>query len=73
MMRRVAGQVEFVPSHCVPKLPPCTPRLAEAYVPYQVYGATFSPPQALCTGTVFPELYKPYVVGAAPGVMPPCR
>ena len=37
-------------------------RLAEAYIPPQVYGVMFEPMRALCAGTVFPELYMPYAV-----------
>ena len=61
-MKRVAGEIEMVPPECVPKLLPQRMSLAEAYVPYQVYGPTFSPQEALCAGTIFPELYKPYAV-----------
>lgn len=71
-MRRVARQIEYVPSHCVPTLPPCNPRLAEAYVLYQVYTTTFTPGEALCAGTVFPELYRPYAVSVLPGGVKPC-
>lgn len=35
-------------------------RLATAYVPWQRYGRTFSPREALMKGTLFPELYQPY-------------
>ena len=34
--------------------------LARAYVPNQCYGETFGPTRALITGTLFPELYRPY-------------
>ncbi|MGH4140023.1 spore coat associated protein CotJA [Clostridium sp.] len=36
-------------------------RLAAAYVPYQNLCTLFSPIEALKRGTVFPELYSPYV------------
>jgi hypothetical protein len=36
-------------------------RLAEAYVPYQTLCTLFTPIEALKRGTVFPELYSPYV------------
>ena len=36
------------------------PRLAQAYVIWQKYGAIFSPAEALEKGTIFPELYSPY-------------
>ncbi|RJQ24559.1 MAG: spore coat associated protein CotJA [Peptococcaceae bacterium] len=35
-------------------------KLAEACVPWQKYGQTFSPGEALVKGTIFPELYRPY-------------
>lgn len=37
--------------------------LAQASVPFQIMGKVFSPREALCKGTLFPELYKPYVMG----------
>lgn len=36
-------------------------RLAAAYIPYQKLCTIFSPLEALSKGTVFPELYSPYV------------
>ncbi len=36
-------------------------RLATAYVPMQRYGRTWSPAEGLSRGTIFPELYSPYV------------
>lgn len=41
-------------------LPPYM-KLGHAYVPYQFLGATFPPGEALHKGTVFPDLYQPYV------------
>lgn len=35
-------------------------RLAEAYVPWQIYSRTYPPGEALRKGTLFPELYRPY-------------
>jgi hypothetical protein len=35
--------------------------LATAYVPYQVMCKIFEPMKALMKGTIFPELYRPYV------------
>lgn len=35
-------------------------QLAQAYVIPQVYKCGFPPKEALCKGTYFPELYKPY-------------
>ncbi|MDI3480509.1 MAG: hypothetical protein PWQ97_164 [Tepidanaerobacteraceae bacterium] len=35
-------------------------KLAEAYVPMQMYGEIFDLRAALCHGTLFPELYRPY-------------
>ena len=37
---------------------PVNPELAEAYIPYQIYGKIFMPDEALQKGTVFPELAK---------------
>lgn len=37
--------------------------LATAYVPYQYYTDSFAPKEALKKGTLFPELYKPYLPG----------
>lgn len=37
---------------------PINPELAQAYVPYQIYGKTFMPEEALRNGTLFPELVK---------------
>lgn len=34
--------------------------LARAYVPIQRLGKLYTPAQALETGTLFPELYRPY-------------
>jgi hypothetical protein len=36
-------------------------RLAQAYVIWQRYGPIFSPAEALEKGTIFPELYSPYL------------
>lgn len=36
-------------------------KLAHAYVPYQHYTSAFSPMEALHKGTLFPELFSPYV------------
>lgn len=35
-------------------------RLAQAYVPFQVLGDVFNPMEALCKGTLFPNLWMPY-------------
>lgn len=35
-------------------------KLAQAYMPFQVMNKVFSPKEALCKGTLFPELYMPY-------------
>lgn len=37
--------------------------LAEAYIPMQTYDKTFDLKTALYRGTLFPELYRPYVPG----------
>lgn len=36
-------------------------RLARAYVPIQEFGSVFPPLEALRRGTLFPDLYIPYV------------
>ncbi len=35
--------------------------LAHSYVPWQYYDKAFSPKEALMKGTLFPELYGPYI------------
>lgn len=35
-------------------------RLAHAYVPFQKLEEVFGPTEALCKGTLFPNLYMPY-------------
>ena len=40
-----------------------------AYVPYQNAGKLYSPEQAICMGTLFPELDKPFDPGKASGGM----
>lgn len=35
-------------------------RLAQAYIPFQIYEEHFEPQEALKKGTFFPELYRPY-------------
>lgn len=37
-------------------------QLAKAYVPFQVLNQIYSQSEALQRGTLFPELYKPYIV-----------
>ncbi|MBM7614459.1 spore coat associated protein CotJA [Alkaliphilus hydrothermalis] len=44
----------------IPFMPAC-PQYANAYVPYQYYCQSFPLPEALMKGTLFPELYKPYM------------
>ncbi|TCL64731.1 spore coat associated protein JA (CotJA) [Hydrogenispora ethanolica] len=36
-------------------------QLARAYVPMQIYVNSWDPMQGLMAGTIFPELYRPYV------------
>lgn len=40
----------------------CPPhmQLARAYVPWQIFGRTYPPGEALMRGTLFPDLYWPY-------------
>lgn len=35
--------------------------LVMAYVPWQFWGRTLEPEKALCCGTIFPELNKPFL------------
>ena len=37
-------------------------RLAQAYIPSQILGEIYSPREALCNGTLFPELFMPYQI-----------
>ncbi|WP_425447587.1 spore coat associated protein CotJA [Dethiothermospora halolimnae] len=46
-------------NYCDPRKVP-KKELAEAYVPFQVMGKVYEPRKALCKGTLFPELYRPY-------------
>ena len=41
----------------------CDLPIAMAYVPMQQWKTTYSPSEALCTGTVFPELNLPFKGG----------
>lgn len=43
-----------------PDLPFPELELAQAYIPYQRYGPTYTPAEALEKGTLFPDLYRPY-------------
>ena len=43
-----------------PGTPSPSMELARAYVPIQRLGQLYTPAQALETGTLFPELYRPY-------------
>ena len=36
-------------------------KYAHAYVPFQNTEQMFDPEESLCKGTVFPDLYQPYV------------
>ncbi len=38
-------------------------QLARAYVPFQIMNQIFSPEEAFRKGTLFPELYEPYMTG----------
>ncbi|HEX7712844.1 MAG TPA: spore coat associated protein CotJA [Bacillota bacterium] len=38
-----------------------TLELAQAYVPVQIFVNRWEPKKALMMGTIFPELYRPYV------------
>ncbi|MBC8591532.1 spore coat associated protein CotJA [Wansuia hejianensis] len=36
-------------------------KLARAYIKFQIMNQVFSPGEALKKGTLFPELYRPYI------------
>ncbi|MFZ5592413.1 MAG: spore coat associated protein CotJA [Bacillota bacterium] len=36
-------------------------QLARAYVPVQTWTTTYSPQEGLSKGTIFPDLYRPYI------------
>lgn len=42
------------------EMPQTMLRLAQAYVPFQVYVNRWDPMKSLMMGTIFPELYRPY-------------
>lgn len=53
-----------VPMYPVSGLDPLFTRpvvLARAYIPYQYYTRAYTPEMAIETGTLFPELYHPYI------------
>ncbi len=44
----------------IPFMPACV-KYANAYIPYQCYVQAYPLPEALMRGTLFPELYQPYI------------
>lgn len=42
------------------EIPGVVLRLAEAYIPVQIYLKRWEPMKGLMMGTIFPELYRPY-------------
>lgn len=46
---------------------PEDPVPAMAYVPFQQYGAVYEPEKALASGTLFPDLDKPFSGGKEAG------
>ncbi|HOB22588.1 MAG: spore coat associated protein CotJA [Firmicutes bacterium] len=40
--------------------PPPQMKLAQAYVPFQIFKQVLSPKEGLAAGTIFPELIRPY-------------
>ncbi len=42
---------------------PCDPVVAMAYVPWQQFKDVYEPEVALCRGTLFAELDKPFLAG----------
>lgn len=55
-----AGNCCSGPSISIPVMPDA-PRLAHTYVPYQVYMGILPAMEGLKKGTVFQELYQPYI------------
>ena len=37
--------------------------LAMAYVPMQIFGETYDVTEGFCSGTIYPELNKPFLAG----------
>jgi len=52
-----ANRYEVETTSCIIPTPQ---RMANAYVPIQIYGPLYSPREGLAKGTIFPELYSPY-------------
>ncbi len=48
------------PKHCVSSALPETPVVAMAYIPFQTDRSVYDPEKALCEGTLFPVLNKPF-------------
>ncbi len=42
---------------------PCDPVVAMAYVPWQQFKEVYEPEVAMQHGTIFAELYKPFLAG----------
>ncbi|NLK71992.1 MAG: spore coat associated protein CotJA [Clostridiales bacterium] len=59
----------------IPNIPfmPAQPRLAHAYVPFQVNYYTFELDEGFRKGTIFPELYSPYNIQVPPNERLCCR
>ena len=52
----------------VQECPDDMPALAMTYSPWQQWEAVYEPEVALCRGTIFPSLDKPFLKGACPCV-----
>ena len=46
---------------CIAAELPQNTALAMAYVPFQQLGSTYDPDQAFASGTLFPDLNKPFI------------
>ena len=58
----LSSDSDACPCHTAPNMV-----LAMAYVPWQHFDDTFEPAKALMTGTIFPELDKPFLGGRGCG------
>lgn len=56
------GGEEMEREYEVDRNPCCPGSLARACVPFQIMNQVFSPREALKKGTLFPELYQPYII-----------
>ena len=53
--QNMVSPIDHLPNDCMRHMV-----LAMAYVPWQRFGQTYDLSKALCVGTIFPELDKPF-------------